>query len=104
MKLLGLLWCSGSPKEKSEALYDMVCSKPYMLAGEKELSPTLCKLYRIAMEAIFDQDNNNNFSPQEIQSLEDKAFWLTEEFVDLVFENDSRTNREDWITTVSQKC
>ena len=103
LKLVGLLWCPGTAQQKTEVLFDIICSKPFILATDKQLHPTLLNLFTYATDSVFNCSSNISLTNEEIESLDDFIFWLEEDFVDQVFDTDSRLNKQEWVQIVSNK-
>ena len=64
-----------------------------MLATDKQLNPTLLSLFTFATDSFFDSSTTHSLSTEQIEGLEDYIFWLEEDFVDQVFDTDSRLNK-----------
>ena len=103
LRLLGILWCKGSPVEKSEELYDTICDKEFMVTTDKDFKPNIFQLFKFATEVIYEEFKNNEHPMDFLENIEDRFDEMCEEFLDNIFEYESRVKRHDFIELTAEK-
>ena len=99
---LGILWCDGSLSEKAQELYDLINpGRNTINCNDRDFKPALNSLLNIAtvmvftLEPIFSQ-NKAEFSKEELEQIPGYFEDVAEEFLDEVFENESKISRKEW--------
>jgi len=98
LRLLGILWCQGTAVEKSTELYDTICAnKEFMVSTDKDFKPNINQLFSFATKAIYEEFKDSEFPMDLLDHIEDRFDEMCEEFLDNIFEYESRAKREDFI-------
>ena len=111
LRNIGLLWCQGDPLEKACELYENMQDpdKPKIAANDKDFIPNLSAILDFATTMVYEQEAMATGNPSAVNiddwnekkgDIYDKK---AEEFLDSVFESDSRLDRKDWEKRVAEK-
>jgi hypothetical protein len=93
-----VLWCSGTPEEKSTELYDTICAqKEFMVSSDKDFKPNIFQLFTFATSTIHEEFKNDEHPMDLLDSIEDRFDEMCEEFLDNIFEYETRARKEDFI-------
>ena len=106
IRLIGLLWCDGSPKEKAFEFYDMLQDNDQksIAASDKDFLPAFKHLLNTATELVFRHapvftKTGGEFSQVSLEQVKEKQEEyedLCDEFLDEVFGTESTLERSDW--------
>ena len=118
LMLFGLLYCQGSNEEKSKVFYDVLQDglQDVISASDKDLKDCFGRLIEMASSVIHEW--SQDFGDDEVKSAGiDQVFGnsssndlkraieeIEEEFLDQVFDVQSRIKREEFIKEVSKKA
>jgi len=98
LRLLGILWCQGTAEEKSTELYDAISpGKDFMVSSDKDFKPNIFQLLSFATKTIHEEFKDSQYPMDLLDSIEDRFDEMCEEFLDNIFECESRAQREDFI-------
>lgn len=98
LRLLGILWCQGTHVEKSTELYDTICfGKDFMVSTDKDFKPNMFQLFSFATKSIHFEFKDSEHPMDLLDNIEDRFDEMCEEFLDNIFEFESRAKREDFI-------
>tara|TARA_B110000285_G_C14752894_1_gene436017 strand:- start:9 stop:533 length:525 start_codon:yes stop_codon:yes gene_type:complete len=98
LRMLGILWCQGTAEEKSTELYDAISpGKDFMVSTDKDFKPNIFQLLSFATQTIYEEFKDSQYPMDLLDSIEDRFDEMCEEFLDNIFECESRAQREDFI-------
>ena len=105
---MGVVWCEGDAKEKVHELYDNLQdnNQPNIACNDKDFKPNFFGMLDMASEVVFrceqllsedDVIAPSPYSDDKIAGIrEDKYEELAEEFLDAVFDTESKLKRDEW--------
>ena len=113
LRILGLLWCEGSPKEKVVELYDCLqdAHQPKISATDKDFKPHFYELLDLATECVFiyepvhmgTGEPYSAVSKEMIQGVKDSMYDdVSEAFIDEIFGYESTLERTKWEDLVAK--
>ena len=114
LRCLGLLYCDGKAPEKAFEFYDMLQddNQPSIAAGDKDFKPNFFTLLDMASEMVYRLEPKymktgepfSQVSKEEVDKVRDSKYDdLIEEFLDIVFDVESKLDRDDWQKLVCEK-
>lgn len=107
LRCLGLLWCEGKSAEKAFEFYDMLQddNQKSIAANDKDFKPNFNSLLDMASAMVFELEPKfmktgepfSQVSKSEIEEVQSEKYdELLEEFLDVVFDVESKLDRCDW--------
>ena len=103
IRILGILWCDGDAKEKAIELYDVISNQEYLTWGDKDFKPTMTQLFSFATTIIHGYFKDEPNAPELPDGAEDLFDSMCEEFLDNIFEYESRVEKAAWIKHTAEK-
>ena len=101
--MLGILWCEGTATEKSTELYETICTKDFLVSSDKDFKPNIFQLFTFATSTIHEEFKESQYPMDLLDSIEDRFDEMCEEFLDNIFEYESRAKKEDFIELCAEK-
>ena len=114
LRCLGLLWCDGKPEEKAFEFYDMLQddNQASIACNDKDFKPNFKTLLDMASEMVYKLEPKylktgepfSQVSKDDIDEVKSTKYDdLLEDFLDIVFDVESKLDRDDWQKTVAEK-
>ena len=111
LRNIGILWCEGDPIEKASELFEnMQDSNAATIAcNDKDFKPNLYALINFATQMVFEEEVKympsveREYTDEAIEKIQDKYDDLADDFLDEVFDAESRLTRKEWEELVSKK-
>ena len=101
--------CDGNPDETAEELYTCIVDtgKEEITCNDRDMEPTLIQIFETATVMMFNMEamflkGKNTFSDKQIKDARDMYEDEIEEFLDEVFDVESRLTREEFVESVAK--
>ena len=112
MRVLSILWCEGSPKEKAAEFYTNLqdADQDRIACNDKDFKPNLYRLFELATVMVFTNEPTfmgtaaNDVTDEKIESVKATYDDLAEEFLDAVFDVESMLAQHEWEKAVAEQC
>ena len=110
MRVLSILWCDGSPPEKAAEFYANLQDMDTIACGDKDFKPNLYAIFDLATEMVFKNEpwfmgtDVNHIFDAKVAEVKETYDDLAEEFLDAVFDVESKLTQSEWETEVAKKC
>ena len=100
LRCIGILYCDGSHHEKASELYDCMQDgdQETIACNDKDFKPNLYQLFFLATEMVFTQVGHE----ADVEAAKENYDDIAEEFLDSVFDAESKLKRKDWEQNVSK--
>ena len=109
LRNIGILWCEGDSKEKASELFENMQDNdaPTIACNDKDFKPNLYALFNFATEMVFINEpiykkKLREISDDAIETAKENYDDIAEEFLDTIFESESKLSRKDWEIGVSK--
>eukprot|EP00351_Strombidinopsis_sp_SopsisLIS2011_P000988 CAMPEP_0116878140 /NCGR_PEP_ID=MMETSP0463-20121206/9862_1 /TAXON_ID=181622 /ORGANISM="Strombidinopsis sp, Strain SopsisLIS2011" /LENGTH=111 /DNA_ID=CAMNT_0004526007 /DNA_START=349 /DNA_END=681 /DNA_ORIENTATION=- len=109
--MMGLLHCGGSNQVKVKIFYNLLqdVSQTWIAAQDKDFAPSFSKMLKLASIFVFksmkeSEPDSVNFTDEDFEKMEEEFETITEEFLDAIFDYESKLDREVWEKIVVDKC
>ena len=109
LRILGIMMCNGDPDETAEELFTCIndSGKTSLTCNDRDLAPTMKQLFDTATTIVFDAEETflgqkKTVTDEQIKEAREEYDDIIEEFLDEVFDTESRLEREEFVESVAK--